>query len=101
MQARPAMSPRIVDEQGSEVYGTANVDREYAIQQGMIGYARDLTAAQSNPRVTSNPFSSKGTKTLGAGRTDIVVKDADAQVLKANAENQAFLKKCRVMIVLD
>ncbi|MCX5842701.1 MAG: hypothetical protein NT022_02935, partial [Deltaproteobacteria bacterium] len=51
IQARPAMSPRILDENGKEVYGSMNVDREYAVQQGMSGYARDLTAAQSNPRV--------------------------------------------------
>ena len=46
IQARPAMSPRIFDEDGKEVYGLANVDLEYAVKQGMSGYARDLTAAQ-------------------------------------------------------
>jgi hypothetical protein len=101
IQARPAMSPKILDEGGKEVYGTTNVDREYAIQQGMSGYARDLTAAQSNARVTNNPVSVKGMKTEGAGRSDIVISNADAQIIRANAENLSFLKKCRVMIVLD
>ena len=49
IQARPAMSPKIVDENGREVYGSMMVDREFAIQQGMSGYARDLTAAQTQP----------------------------------------------------
>lgn len=101
IQARPAMSPKILDETGKEVYGTMSVDREYAIQQGMSGYARDLTAAQSNPRVTNNPVSIKGIKTEGAGRADIIISNADAQMIRANAENLSFLKKCRVMIVLD
>jgi hypothetical protein len=101
IQARPAMSPRIIDEEGKEIYGTANVERDYAVQQGMVGYARDLTAAQSNPRVTNSPLSIKGLKTQGAGRADIIVGAADAQAIRSGAENQAFLKKCRVMIVLD
>ncbi len=101
IQARPAMSPRVLDESGREIYGSMNVEREYAVQQGMSGYARDLTAAQSNPRVTSNPLSVKGLRTEGAGRSDIVIANADAEKIFASAENLGFLKKCRVMIVLD
>ena len=101
IQARPAMSPRIIDEKGREVYGSMNVEREYAVQQGMSGYARDLTAAQSNARVTNSPVSVKGLKTEGAGRSDIVIANADAERVRASGDNQSFLKKCRVMIVLD
>jgi len=101
IQARPAMSPRIIDEKGQEVYGSMNVEREYAVQQGMSGYARDLTAAQSNARVTNNPVSVKGLRTEGAGRSDIVIANADAEKIRASGDNQGFLKKCRVMIVLD
>jgi hypothetical protein len=101
IQARPAMSPRIFDEDGKEVYGSANVDREYAVQQGMSGYARDLTAAQSNQRVTNNPATVKALKTSGAGKADLVISNADARQIRASAENASFMKKCRVMIVLD
>ena len=101
IQARPAMSPRIIDENGREIYGSMNVEREYAVQQGMSGYARDLTAAQSNTRVTNNPLSVKGLKTEGAGRSDIVIAKADAEKILAAGDNLSFLKKCRVMIVLD
>jgi hypothetical protein len=101
IQARPAMSPRILDENGKEVYGSMNVDREYAVQQGMSGYARDLTAAQSNPRVTNNPVSLKGIKTEGPGRSDIVISAADAEKIRSTSDSLGFLKKCRVMIVLD
>jgi hypothetical protein len=101
ISARPAMSPRIYDEDGKEVYGSANVEREYAVQQGMSGYARDLTAAQSNQRVTANPITVKGLKNAGAGRSDVVISNADAQQIRASADNASFMKKCRVMIVLD
>jgi hypothetical protein len=101
IQARPAMSPKVLDENGEEVYGSMHVDREYAVQQGMSGYARDLTAAQSNARVTNNPLTVKGVKTEGPGKSNIVISNADASQLRAAAENLTFLKKCRVMIVLD
>ena len=99
--ARPAMSPRIYDEEGKEIYGSANVDREYAVQQGMSGYARDLTSAQSNQRVTANPVTVKALKTGGAGKSDLIISNADAGQIRASAENASFMKKCRVMIVLD
>jgi len=99
--ARPAMSPRIYDEDGKEVYGSANVEREYAVQQGMSGYARDLTAAQSNQRVTANPVTVKALNTGGPGKSDLVISNAAAGQIRASAENASFMKKCRVMIVLD
>jgi hypothetical protein len=101
IQARPAMSPKILDEDGKEVYGSLNVDREFAVQQGMSGYARDLTAAQSNSRVTNNPVTVKGLKTEGQGRSDIVISNANAAAIRGAADNLTFMKKCRVMIVLD
>ena len=101
IQARPAMSPRVFDEDGKEVYGSANVDREYAVQQGMSGYARDLTAAQSNQRVTASPITVKALRTNGPGKSDLIISNADAQQIRASAENMTFMKKCRVMVVLD
>ena len=101
INARPAMAPKILNENGEEVYGSAYVSREFAVQQGMSGYAKDLTAAQSNPRVTNSPLTVKGLRTEGHGRSDIVISNADASRLRSASEHLAFLKKCRVMIAVD
>ena len=100
-QVKPAMSPKVVDEDGNEVYGSSYVSRDYAINQGMAGYAKDLTAAQTNDRVTNNPFTVKGIKTADTGDSDIVISNADAARIKGSADNLTFLQKCRVMVVLD
>jgi hypothetical protein len=100
-QVKPAMSPRVVDEDGNEVYGSSYVSRDYAINQGMAGYAKDLTSAQTNDRVTNNPITVKGIKTADTGDSDIVISNADASSIKGMADNLTFLQKCRVMIVLD
>jgi len=101
LNARPAMSPRILDENGQEVYGSAYVSRELVVQHGMAGYARDLTASQTNPRVIDKPFTVKGLRIKGPGRSDFVISNADAAKIRSASESLSFLKKCRVMIVLD
>jgi hypothetical protein len=99
--ARPAMAPKIVAESGKEIYGSAMVNREFAVQQGMVGYAKDLSAAQGNNRVTDRPVTIKALRTSGAAKCDVVISDSDAAKLTSAAENLSFLQKCRVMVVLD
>jgi len=101
IQARPAMSPKVIDESGQEVYGTMHVDREYAVQQGMSGYSRDVKTAQSNPRVTDNPLVVKGLRTDGPGKSNIIISNGDAEQIRASYGSGDYLKQCRVMIVLD
>jgi len=101
LNARPAMAPKIMDESGQEVYGSAYVSREFAVQQGMSGYAKEIDAARQNPRVTANPLMVKGLKTDGPGGADVIISNADAAKLRSASENLSFLKKCRVMIVVD
>jgi len=98
---RPAMAPKILDESGKEIYGSAMVDREYAVQQGMVGYAKDLSAAQGNSRVTDRPITVKALRTSGPAKCDVVVSNSDAAKLATAGENLSFLQKCRVMVVLD
>ncbi len=100
LQARPALLPKVVDESGHEVYGLMTADRKIAVAKGMAGYAGDQAAARSDSGVANNPLEVKGLKAEGPGGADIVVGNADAQAIRA-AGNMSFLKKCRVMIVLD
>ncbi len=95
------MSPRILDEQGQELYGAKYVSRDYALQQGMAGYAKDMDKAVMNPRVANNPLVVKAASVEGKARTDLVLSDQDARRLRAAADSQKFLEKARVMVVLD
>lgn len=101
LQARPAMSPKIFDENGAEVYGTLIVKKDYAVSQGICGYARDPEAAQTNARVTNNPLTVKAVRAQGAGMSEFVISTDDANKIRSAKENLTFLQKCRVMIVLD
>ncbi len=101
LDAKPAMSPRVLDENGQEVYGAAFVSREYAVQQGMSGYSKNIDAATENQRVTKNPLIVKAIKTEGPGKTDFIINNTEASNLRGAPENLSFLKQCRVIIVVD
>jgi hypothetical protein len=97
----PALAPKVLDANGKEVYGSAYVSREYAIQQGMAGYAKDPDKARINERVAPNPFFVRGIKAEGVNKTDVVISVQDAVELNGMAENLNFLRQCKVMILVD
>lgn len=97
----PCMVPRVCDENGQEVFGSVYASREFAVQNGMAGYLSDLSAATEHPRVAGHPLILKGLRVGGTGGTDIVVSNTDAARLRSAFENLAFLRQCRVLIVMD
>jgi len=101
LDVRPAMAPKIIDENGNEVYGTGYVSRDYAVQIGVVGYEKDLNRARSNERVTDNPIVVKGLKSSGTNKADIVLSNSDASNISASAKNLNFMEQCKVMIILD
>lgn len=98
---RPAMAPKIVDEQGNEVYGSKFVSREWAVEIGMVGYDKDLNRARQNDRVTNNPLVLKGMQASGPNKTDVVLSSSDAALVHQAAANQNFLDKCKVMFIVN
>ncbi len=101
LSVTPAMAPKVLDEDGNEVYGSKYVDREWAVKQGMVGYAKDVPSARSNQRVAPNPVVVKAIKAVGNNKADVVISNQDAQMLKQRAESESFLTKCQVMVVVD
>ena len=97
----PAMSPKVIDPEGREVYGSAYVTREFAVQQGIAGYAKNVEAARTNDRVKGNPLVIKGLEAKGQNKADVVIGAEDANALRELAQNQNFMRQTRVMIVLD
>jgi len=98
---RPAMSPKILSEDGREVYGSARVNRDWAVREGMVGYLKDPATAQTNPRVTDRPLMVKALKVSGDGRVDMVISNNDAATLQSVTQNLSMLEKCRVIVLVD
>jgi len=101
LKARPAMAPRILDQNGNAVYGPGKYDRKYAVSNGVAGYSKTLEAAQKDPRVSGNPLVIKGVAISGTNRTDIIVSNSDVSRIDVADRNGNVLKDCRVLILLD
>ena len=101
LSARPAMAPRILDQNGNAVYGPGKYDRKYAVTNGVAGYSKTLEAASKDPRVAGNPLVIKGLSTAGTNRTDITIANADVSRIDVADRNGNILKDCRVLILLD
>lgn len=98
---RPALAPKIIDENGNEVYGTGYVSRDYAVQIGVVGYEKDITRAQSNDRVKGSPAIVKALRVEGTNKTDVIISNSDAASIQYAAKNQNFMEQCKVMFILD
>lgn len=98
---QPAMSPKIFDPEGREVYGSAYVSRDYAVRQGIVGYVKSMEAARESERVADSPAVVEAMEARGSNRADLVIPQADADALRQAAQRQNFLSETRVLIVLD
>jgi len=98
---RPAMAPKILNEEGKEGYGSAWINRDWAVKEGMVGYLKDPAAAQANPRVTDKPLLVKAVRAAGDSRVDMVISNADATALHGASQNLSMLEKCRVIVLVD
>ena len=98
---RPAMSPRILNQGGSVVYGPGQYSRDYAAANGVAGYAKSLDQAKSDTRVQGNPLIIRAASTSGSTSADVIISNADAGRLAVADRTAGLLKNCRVMFVLD
>jgi hypothetical protein len=101
IMANPALAPRIVDENDKEVYGAAFASRDFAVQYGMSSYVTSIDEIKGSYRLGERPLIVKGIKTIGPGHSDIVIGNSSAFKLRKFSEHLAFLRECRVVIVLS
>lgn len=101
LNVKPAMSPKILDKAGKEVYGSAYVSRDWAIKYGIVGYAKEVAAAAKLDRVGDKPGQVKAVEAAGDNSTDVVISNDDAADIRSAAENLKFLSECRVVLVID
>ena len=98
---KPALLIRVLDEGGMELYRGQYVPQEKAAQMGLALFSRDLTAAQTNPRVGKNPLTLKGSKVNPANPSDLILAGENARKMAPYAQKGTFLEDCRVMVVLE
>lgn len=96
------MSPKILRQDGSEVWGTVKVDPDYVLEHGIVIYAHNMEQAKQLDRCGRNPLVLRA---CGSARTaipsDAVLSDSDAARLMACNGRDGFLNKFNVIFVVD
>jgi hypothetical protein len=96
----PSASPKILDEDGREIFGSAYLDKKWVEQQGVVGYAKDLAEAKANSRVGKNPYVVKAIKVTGPNSKDLIISNADARKIRELAKHLNFLDHAKVVLVV-
>ncbi len=99
IDVKPALMPKVLDERGSVIYSSANMQKEDAVKTGVVGYAKEVDAAKKHPRVTETPIVIAALKGSGENRSDVVISDRDSGIITTTEPALGYLKKGRVMIV--
>ena len=94
----PAISPRLVDEDGNVLYSEAFVNRDAALQRGIATYHKSVDAATKSKRVASKPVLVKALKLAAPGSSDLVIGAAD---LGKVSTVKSALQQGRLVIVVD
>ncbi len=96
------MSPKILRGDGSELWGTVNVNPDWVIANGIVSYSHSISDAKKNNRVGTNPLIVRGIG-VGGGRfnSNAVVSDEDATTIAQYNRRDHFLDKYHVIFVVD
>jgi len=97
---QPAMFPKIVDERGQILYAPESVDREAAIEQGYVAYAKAFDQAPAQTRVGERPLVLRALRVAGEARVDLVLSDAEATRIRDYTATRRLVRQCRVLIVI-
>jgi hypothetical protein len=100
LNVKPCMSPKIISENGDEVYGTIRVSPEVVIEKGIVGYSSSIEKAKQSWRSGEKPLIVKATGKAGSFNADVLIKQSDAEKILRENEKSGFLQNLRVTIVI-
>jgi hypothetical protein len=96
--ARRDISPRILDPEGQEVWGTVECSAAWAISYGIAAWGNGMEQAVQSVRAGSNPLVVRAQQVLGPVNSIFQISAEDvARVVEANAVGH-FLENCNVVI---
>lgn len=98
LKVHPALSPRLLDEDGGVLYGAEVIQPAALRQHGVAAYARSVEAAKHDPRAGATPLVVKASS-LGPGGTDLVIPKTEAA--KWQGESLGFFADGKVLIALE
>lgn len=113
LDGSPSLSPKVFSQYGKEVWGTLEVDPDWAFNYGVADFAHDPDIAKGKERAGPTPLVVTAIRVEGARpdsalKSDFVVSELAANlILKMNdrakskdKDGKGFLEKCAVVFIL-
>ncbi|MCX8014726.1 MAG: hypothetical protein N2748_01785, partial [candidate division WOR-3 bacterium] len=98
---KPCLFPKVLTEQGEEIYGLSFATAEYVTKFGLVSYVTSFDEAFQSERVGINPLRITALKTSGPNKTDIIISQSDAKAMHNSQHNLSLLEKCQVVILIN
>ena len=95
-----ATVPRIRDTAGNIIYPSIDALTSGSFSKRPVSYDFDVTDAVRNKRVAIKPYIVKATSTYKARKSDLIIDDQAAQLLRTHQQLLTALGKAGVMIVM-
>ena len=97
-----SMAPRIRHADGTDVWNGGEADPNYVIDEGIVIYAKSMDEALLMDRAGSNPLIIKANgRHADNFRSDPLISDEDAETITQTAKKDGYLKKFRVIFLID
>jgi hypothetical protein len=94
----PSLMPRILNRNGSEIYGSGSIAKAYARQYGIAGYSRTMAAAGADKRSGKSPIMVKAVGLGIQNSTALVISSQDSKKFQ---QLNGILSRGRVVIVTE
>lgn len=98
---QPALFPRLYDEQMNLVLAAEMCEPEYLQRWGLAAYAYEEDEAPFFERVRTTPLRTAARGVFGIHSTDVILPDDAVRRLLTREANQAMLRQCRILIIVD
>jgi len=99
----PSMSPRIIDTADRLIYGAEQIDRNYAVRRGIVGYLKDMIHAAVSDRLggsDAHPLVVDAVEVSGLYNSDVVVDRENGVRIRMADMEADFLSQCRVIFLV-
>lgn len=101
LDAKPALFPRVLSDNGLEIYSSKFVDKSAVMARGMAKYLSNPKDSMANESlIGKKPFYIVALNVTGKNRTDLVIPAKEAVKLLSAEKTRNQLKKCKVIILL-
>jgi len=98
LNIKPMLIPAIVNENGLEIYNKNFINPEDAVKYNVVSYVYTEKDAIKHKKAGKNPLFCVALKNINGNP---VVSDSDVKKIFSHKKNIEYLKKCRVIFIID